>query len=86
MAPHLPREILRRRKHGYAVPVSEWMRGPASGLVSEHLGASDARIRGVLDGAAVDSLVREHACGDDGLGLAVYALLALEASLRVNRP
>jgi asparagine synthase (glutamine-hydrolysing) len=86
MAAHLPREVLARRKHGFAVPVSEWMRGPARPLVDDHLRARDARVRGVLDPRALDALVAEHAAGDDGLGLAVYALLALEATLRVNRP
>jgi asparagine synthase (glutamine-hydrolysing) len=86
MTPHLPPDVLRRRKHGFAVPVSEWLRGPASGVVREHLAPSDARIRGVLDGGAVDSLVRAHAAGDDGLGPALHALLALEASLRYHRP
>jgi asparagine synthase (glutamine-hydrolysing) len=86
MAPHLPAEVRRRPKHGFAVPVSEWLRGPAQGVVREHLGPRDARVRDLLDGAAIDDLVREHSRGDDGLGLALHALLALEASLRVHRP
>jgi asparagine synthase (glutamine-hydrolysing) len=85
MAPLLPREVLRRRKHGFAVPVSEWLRGESRGVLAEHLAPRDARVRGIVDGAALDALVAEHAAGDDGLGLAVYALLALEASLRVDR-
>ena len=86
MAQHLPADVLRRRKHGFAVPVSEWLRGPARDVVADHLAPQDARIRGVLDGAAVDGLVRAHAAGDDGLGAALHALLALEASLRLHRP
>ncbi len=86
MAPHLPAEIRRRPKHGFAVPVSEWLRGPAQSVVKDHLGPRDARVRDLVDGAAVDDLVREHSRGDDGLGLALHALLALEASLRVHRP
>jgi asparagine synthase (glutamine-hydrolysing) len=85
MAGDLPREVLARRKHGFAVPVSEWLRGPVRDLVVDHLAARDARINDVLDPRAVDALVAAHAAGDDGLGLAVYALLALEATLRVNR-
>ncbi len=85
MAPHLPREVLTRRKHGFAVPVSEWMRGPAAGLLEDHLAAPDTRIGGVVDADAARDLVRAHAAGDESLGLAVYALLALEATLRVHR-
>ncbi len=86
MARDLPREVLTRRKHGFAVPVSEWLRGPAKPLLDDHLRTRDARLRRVVSSAAVDELVAAHAAGDDGLGLAVYALLALEASLRVDRP
>jgi asparagine synthase (glutamine-hydrolysing) len=86
MAPHLPSDVLRRKKHGFAVPVSEWLRGAARDVVASHLAPADARVRDVLDGAAVDALVAAHAAGDDALGAALHALLALEASLRLHRP
>jgi asparagine synthase (glutamine-hydrolysing) len=77
----LPPEIVRRRKHGFAVPVSEWCRTRHAPLVDDLLGRG-ARVRDHLDGAAVDALVARHRWGDDGLGPALHALLALEASLR----
>jgi len=78
----LPREVVRRRKHGFAVPVSEWCRGRHAGLVEDLLVAPGAHVRAHLDGRAIDDIVTAHRQGDDGLGPAVYALLALEASLR----
>ncbi len=78
----LPRDIVRRRKHGFAVPVAEWLRGEAAHVVSDLLLAPGARLRDHLDGAAVDALATAHRRGDDGLGPAVYALVALEAALR----
>jgi len=84
MAGLLPRDVLARKKHGFAVPVSEWLRGPAKPLVDDHLAARESLVRDALDPRAVAALVAAHAAGDDGLGLAVYALLALEATLRVN--
>jgi asparagine synthase (glutamine-hydrolysing) len=81
----LPTDIIRRRKHGFAVPVSEWMRAGSAHLVDDLLGAPDARVRDHLDGGALDALVARHRGGDDGLGPALYALVALEASLRHAR-
>ncbi len=78
----VPDEVLGRRKHGFAVPVAEWLRGSARTVVDEHLAPRDARVRSLVDGRAVDALVAAHSRGDDDLGLAVYALVALEASLR----
>jgi asparagine synthase (glutamine-hydrolysing) len=78
----LPGDIVRRRKHGFAVPVSEWLRGPSRGVVEDLLVDPAARVRDLLDPLALDALVAAHRTGDDGLGPAVYALVALEASLR----
>ncbi len=77
----LPEDVLRRRKHGFAVPVSEWCRTRHAGLVDDLLLAPGARVRDLLDGAAIDALVATHRRGDDALGPALYALLALESSL-----
>ena len=81
----LPVDIVRRRKHGFAVPVSEWLRGSSAHVVAEYLSAKGARVRDHLDGVAIDALVTAHRGGDDGLGPAVYALVALAASLRHAR-
>ncbi len=78
----LPRELTTRRKHGFAVPVSEWLRGRARDVVRTHLLDRAARVRDVLDAASLDALAAAHAAGDDALGPAVYALVALEAALR----
>ncbi|MCE9634742.1 MAG: asparagine synthase (glutamine-hydrolyzing) [Planctomycetes bacterium] len=78
----LPAAVLSRRKRGFGVPVSEWMRGPLRGLVDEHLAGSAPRLRDHLDAGAVADLVAAHRRGDDDLGAAVWALVVLEAALR----
>jgi asparagine synthase (glutamine-hydrolysing) len=60
----LPPEVLRRRKHGFAVPVSEWLRDPLRPLLDDHLTAPDARVRELLDPRAIDALVTRHRSGD----------------------
>jgi asparagine synthase (glutamine-hydrolysing) len=78
----LPQEILRRRKHGFGVPLDRWFREDLSGYVSDMLGAPDARIRRYLRGQAVDALLAEHAAGRRQRGGALWTLLTLEVFLR----
>jgi asparagine synthase (glutamine-hydrolysing) len=78
----LPQEILRRRKHGFGVPLDRWFRDDLSGYVSHMLGRPEARIRRQLRGDAVDALLAEHAAGLRQRGGALWTLLTLEVFLR----
>lgn len=78
----LPQEILRRRKHGFGVPLDRWFRDDLSGYVSHMLGAPDARVRRHLRADAVDALLAEHAAGTRQRGGALWTLLTLEVFLR----
>lgn len=78
----LPKEILRRRKHGFGVPLDRWFRDDLSGYVDHMLAAPGARIRRHLRGEAVDALLAEHAAGARQRGGALWTLLTLEVFLR----
>ncbi|MCG3134906.1 MAG: Asparagine synthetase [glutamine-hydrolyzing] 1 [Planctomycetes bacterium] len=78
----LPRSIVSRRKRGFGVPVSEWLRGPCADLVDRHLSPHGANVRSVADPDALDGLVAAFRRGDSSLGPAVWAMIVLEASLR----
>jgi asparagine synthase (glutamine-hydrolysing) len=78
----LPREILRRRKHGFGVPLDRWFRDDLSAYVSHMLGGPEARIRRHLRGDAIDALLAEHATGMRQRGGALWTLLTLEVFLR----
>jgi asparagine synthase (glutamine-hydrolysing) len=78
----LPKEILRRRKHGFGVPLDRWFRDDLSGYVDHMLGAPGARIRRYVRGDAVDALLAEHAAGTRQRGGALWTLLTLEVFLR----
>jgi asparagine synthase (glutamine-hydrolysing) len=78
----LPREVLRRRKHGFGVPLDRWFRDDLSRYVSQMLGAPNARIRRHLRGEGVDALLAEHAAGTRQRGGALWTLLTLEVFLR----
>lgn len=82
MRDDLPREILRRRKQGFGVPLDRWFREDLGAYVQRMLGANDARIRRHLRGEAVDALLAEHAAGARQRGGALWTLLTLEVFLR----
>ena len=82
----LPRSVLRRRKRGFGVPVSEWMHGPLRTFVLGHLADPRSLIGDHLDSGAVADLVAQHHAGDDDLGAAVWSLVVLEAALRRRSP
>jgi asparagine synthase (glutamine-hydrolysing) len=74
----LPAEILTRKKMGFPVPFSIWMRGAGAGLARDVLLDSRARQRGITDPAAVSSLIEAHATGRTDAGDALWSLLNLE--------
>ena len=81
VAPWLPREVLARPKHGFAVPIGRWLRGPLRGFCEDVLLDRATRERGLLDPAGIEALLREHAQGRDR-SLQLWTLLMLELWLR----
>jgi asparagine synthase (glutamine-hydrolysing) len=74
----LPDSILTRKKMGFPVPFSGWMRGPWHGAVRDVLLDRKARERGVINPAAVTALLDAHRDGRRNAGDAIWALLNLE--------
>lgn len=83
----LPEKILRRRKHGFGVPVDKWFRGELREPFRDLVLATDARTAGAINRAEVESLLGEHLDGRRNHGGRLWGLLALEAWLRLmERP
>ena len=57
----LPESILNRPKMGFPVPFALWTRGPWNGVAREVLLDRRSRERGIIEPAAVDRLLRDHA-------------------------
>ena len=74
----LPPAILSRPKMGFPVPFAVWMRGAWNQVARDVLLDSRSRQRGIIDPAAVDRLLTEHARGTVEGGDALWALLNLE--------
>jgi asparagine synthase (glutamine-hydrolysing) len=74
----LPDDILHRPKHGFGVPISEWLRGDLRGMGLDLLLSPSARLRGLLDADAVAGLWERHAQRRADLGPALWGLIMLE--------
>lgn len=78
---HLPREILRRPKQGFSLPVHDWLRDDLSDRLDGLL-ARDAASGRYLYRPAVERLVDEHRRGRRNHADLLWRLLVLEAWLR----
>jgi asparagine synthase (glutamine-hydrolysing) len=74
MAPYLPREVIYRPKSGFGAPLRRWMRVELRDLVSDVLGETSLRNRGLFDPQAVQNLIQAN---DRGKVDASYTLLSL---------
>jgi asparagine synthase (glutamine-hydrolysing) len=74
----LPDRILTRKKMGFPVPFSGWVRGPWNGMAHDVLLDRRTRERGIVNAPAVADLLRDHASGRRNAGDAIWALLNLE--------
>ena len=74
----LPRQVLKKRKHGFSVPTDQWFRGHLAGYLRDNLTSSRARNRGYFDPRAVDTLIKEHASGKKNWDAQLGLLLSFE--------
>ena len=73
----LPDEIIKRKKHGFGVPLGAWLRrdmAPARDILLNRR----ARERGLLNMTAVERLIEEHETGRMDHSRQLWALLTLE--------
>jgi asparagine synthase (glutamine-hydrolysing) len=80
----LPPETLRRRKHGFGVPLADWFRGELRPMVEDTLLARP-RMRRWLREEGIHEIYREHLSGRADRGHQLWTLLTLELWLRSHR-
>ena len=78
----LPRDILNRRKQGFAVPLDRWFRRDLRSYLEGTLGAPSARLRQHLRPEALDRVLFEHQSGERNHRDTLWTLLTLEIFLR----
>src|SRR6478735_1393003 len=74
----LPPEIPNRRKHGFDVPVSAWLRGTLKPFAEGVLFSAHASTRGFWQPAAVQRLWDRQQAGDSGIGERLWVLVNSE--------
>jgi asparagine synthase (glutamine-hydrolysing) len=82
MEPHLPREIMYRRKQGFAVPLASWFRGPLRSCVRAALLGETLAETGFFNRAVLAHIVEQHESGVRDYSASIWSLLMFEAFLR----
>ncbi len=75
----LPREILRRRKQGFGVPIGPWLRGRLRRTLEERLAFDRVARRGLFDPVVTRRLVAEHLAGQRDHRKILWGLLMFDA-------
>ena len=74
----LPREIRKRRKVGFRVPMDEWFAGGMREYLYDHLRSADSLTRSYYNTAVLDRVVDEHTRGVQTHDKLLWTLLTLE--------
>ncbi|WP_046865514.1 asparagine synthase (glutamine-hydrolyzing) [Microvirga massiliensis] len=82
----LPREILKRRKVGFRVPVELWFRTTLRDYLHDHLLGADSQVAVMCDRNKLAQMFDEHTTGRRNHEKTLWALLNLEIFTRVFRP
>jgi asparagine synthase (glutamine-hydrolysing) len=75
---YIPHETIYRRKVGFTVPLTPWLKGPLRGFVRETLLGERALGRGYFRPEVITRLVEDHLEGRVDRGRSLWTLLALE--------
>jgi asparagine synthase (glutamine-hydrolysing) len=79
----LPRKIVYRKKQGFPMPVSAWLRKEARPLVRDALSPAVVRRRGLFNPAFVEKLINEHESGFADHGSLLWGLISVELWQRI---
>jgi asparagine synthase (glutamine-hydrolysing) len=84
MEPHLPHDVLYRKKMGFSIPVAQWFRGPLkeklyTGLLSEQM-----KNCGFFDMNHVRKLIDQHVKGIKDNSAPLWTLMMFESFMRQN--
>jgi asparagine synthase (glutamine-hydrolysing) len=74
----LPAELLARPKHGFEVPIGEWLRGPLRGFLRDHLAPERLRAHGLMAPAFVERMLREHETRTRNRSRELFAVLVFQ--------
>lgn len=76
---YVPRDLVDRPKHGFEIPVDDWLRGELRDWVQDLLQPDRVKDEGYLDADAITALVTEHMDGRADNGYALWPVLMFQA-------
>ena len=82
LQPFLPKEILYRRKMGFAVPLVNWFRDSLAQKVRDGILGNHISDSGMFNTSYLKAIVTEHQSGKYNHSSSIWALLMFEAFLR----
>jgi asparagine synthase (glutamine-hydrolysing) len=74
----VPSKVIRRRKAGFGAPIRKWLKSDLRTMIGQLLSESRLRMRGILEPAAVQTLLDENVAGIHDHTYPIWALLSLE--------
>jgi len=82
LEPYLPREVLYRRKMGFAVPLDVWFRGSLAQRLADVVNGDRLRDCGMFEPARLAKLVDEHQAHKRDHSATLWSLLMFDGFLR----
>ncbi|MGZ8254633.1 MAG: XrtA/PEP-CTERM system amidotransferase [Burkholderiaceae bacterium] len=82
MEPHLPHDLMYRRKMGFAVPLATWFRGPLQKRVYDAMHGERLADSGYFNPDTLRRFARQHAAGSHDHSAPLWSLLMFDAFLR----
>jgi len=79
----VPDNILYRPKHGFEVPIDDWLRGSLKEYALDHLSPSVLRKGGIFNPDYVEKLLKIHMSGYRNLGHKIWILLVFQVWQKV---
>jgi len=78
LEPHVPRELLVRRKHGFGIPIRKWFHGGLNSYAADCLLGPGSRADGHMERAAIRRILSDHAAGMRDFSRKIWSLLMFE--------
>jgi len=72
---HLPKDLLYRKKHGFAVPLAKWFNSDLSSYVKEELLNNNSLLLEYLNPKLIAKIIEDHSIGKRDFSSQIWALL-----------
>ncbi|WP_286264198.1 XrtA/PEP-CTERM system amidotransferase [Thalassotalea atypica] len=82
MEPHLPHDVLYRKKMGFSVPLADWFRGPLKDRLYDGLLSQQMKNSGYFSQAQLNKLIDQHVKGVRDNSASLWTLMMFESFLR----